>query len=143
FERCALLTTKLLAAGVAVPAHIGELDDALERFRALERLRLTAHLHRVGAPWEEVLARLGIQMGADTARQLYRAFTTLPPELSCEMDAAGITLATPAGDAPPRPGLPRSRPGALGGGEGTGSPGASGRSGKRAWPLSRSRCRPS
>src|SRR5207244_349666 len=55
---------------------------------------LTAQLHRVGAPWEEVLARLGIQMGADTARQLYRAFATLPPELSCEMDAAGITLAT-------------------------------------------------
>src|SRR5207244_7395353 len=98
FERCALLTTKLLAAGVAVSTGIGELDDALERFRALERLRLTAHLHRVGAPWEEVLARLGIQMGADTARQLYRAFTTLPPELSCEMDAAGITLAPPAGD---------------------------------------------
>src|SRR5207253_7201945 len=94
FERCALLTTKLLAAGVAVPAHIGELDDALERFRALERLRLTAQLHRVGAPWEEVLARLGIQMGADTARQLYRAFATLPPELSCEMDAARISLAT-------------------------------------------------
>jgi ParB family chromosome partitioning protein len=94
FERCALLTTKLLAAGVPVAASVYELDDPLARFCNLERIRLEANLHHVGAPWEEVLARLGIQLGADTARQLYRAFASLPPELSSEMDEAGITLAT-------------------------------------------------
>ena len=94
FERCAVLTTKLLAAGVPVPISVVEVDDPLQRFRDLERIRLEANLHKVGAPWEEVLARLGIQMGADTARQLYRAFVSLPPEVSSEMDAAGISLAT-------------------------------------------------
>jgi ParB family chromosome partitioning protein len=33
-------------------------------------------------------------MGADSARQLYRAFSSLPPEVSTGMDAAGISLAT-------------------------------------------------
>jgi ParB family chromosome partitioning protein len=93
FERCAVLTARLLAAGVAVPRSTVEIDP-LQRFRALERIRLESHLHKVGAPWEEVLARLGVQMGPDTARQLYRAFTTLPAELSSEMDAAQISLAT-------------------------------------------------
>jgi ParB family chromosome partitioning protein len=94
FERCAGLTTKLLAAGVPVPASTVETEDPLQRFRALERIRLEAHLHKIGAPWEEVLARLGIQIGADSARQLYRAFSSLPPEVSTDMDAAGISLAT-------------------------------------------------
>ncbi|HLI55908.1 MAG TPA: ParB N-terminal domain-containing protein [Actinomycetota bacterium] len=94
FERCALLSTRLLAAGVPVPAGMLEVDDPLARFRELERIRLEAGLHHVGAPWEDVLRRLGIQMGADTARQLYRALASLPAELSSEMDEAGITLAT-------------------------------------------------
>ena len=94
FERCAVLTTKLLAAGVAVPRSTVETEDPLQRFRHLERIRLEAHLHKIGASWEEVLARLGIQLGADSARQLYRAFSSLPPEVSTDMDAAGISLAT-------------------------------------------------
>jgi ParB family chromosome partitioning protein len=94
FERCAVLTTRLLAAGVAVPGSVNEVDDPLARFRDLERIRLEANLHQVGAPWEEVLGRLGIQMGPDTARQLCRALASLPAELSSEMDEAGITLAT-------------------------------------------------
>jgi ParB family chromosome partitioning protein len=94
FERCAVLTTKLLAAGVPVPGSTVETEDPLQRFRELERIRLEAHLHKIGAPWEEVLARLGIQMGADSARQLYRAFSSLPAEVSTDMDAAGIGLAT-------------------------------------------------
>lgn len=94
FERCAVLTTKLLTAGVPVPSSTVEIDDPLQRFRDLERIRLEAQLHKIGAPWEEVLARLGIQMGADSARQLYRAFSSLPPEVSTDMDAAGISLAT-------------------------------------------------
>jgi ParB family chromosome partitioning protein len=94
FERCAVLTTKLLAAGVPVPSSTAEIQDPLQRFRDLERIRLQAHLHKIGAPWEEVLGRLGIQLGADSARQLYRAFSSLPPEVSTDMDAAGISLAT-------------------------------------------------
>jgi ParB family chromosome partitioning protein len=94
FERCAVLSAKLAGAGVVIPSSIADSDDPLQRFRDLERIRLEAHLHRVGAPWEEVLARLGIQMGADSVRQLYRAFASLPREVSSEMDAAGITLAT-------------------------------------------------
>lgn len=94
FERCAVLTTRLVAAGATIPTDALALDEPLERFRALERVRLEAHLHHVGAPWEDVLARLGIQMGPDTARQLYRAFASLPAEVSAQMDAAGIALAT-------------------------------------------------
>ncbi|HEX9530416.1 MAG TPA: ParB/RepB/Spo0J family partition protein [Acidimicrobiales bacterium] len=94
FERCAVLTTKLLAAGVPLPRSTVEIEDPLQRFRDLERIRLEAHLHKIGAPWEEVLGRLGIQLGADSARQLYRAFSSLPPEVSTDMDAAGIGLAT-------------------------------------------------
>lgn len=94
YERCAVLTSKLLAVGVPVPEDVAGLDDPVERFRALDRLRVRAGHHHLGAPWEEVLRRLGIQMGEDRARQLARAFAALPAELSAEMDAAGIALAT-------------------------------------------------
>lgn len=94
YERCAVLTSKLLAAGVPVPADIAGLDDPVQRFRALDRLRVRAGRHGLGAPWGEVLRRLGIQMGEDRAKQLARAFAALPAELSAEMDAAGIALAT-------------------------------------------------
>jgi ParB family chromosome partitioning protein len=77
-----------------VPTSTLRSEDPLQRFRDLERIRLEAHLHKVGASWEEVLGRLGIQMGPDTARQLYRAFSSLPAEVSTEMDAAGISVAT-------------------------------------------------
>jgi hypothetical protein len=66
FERCAVLTTKLLTAGVPVPGSTVETEDPLQRFRALERIRLEAHLHKIGAPWEEVLGRLGIQPASST-----------------------------------------------------------------------------
>ena len=94
YERSAVLVAKLLAAGVAVPSEVAYLDDAVARFRALDRLRVEAHLHHVGAPWTEVLRRLGIQMREEKARQLVRAFAALPPELSEQMDAAKVALAT-------------------------------------------------
>lgn len=94
YERCAVLVVKLLNAGVAVPRPAATLDDPVERFRALDRLRVDAGLHHLGAPWTEVLRRLGIQMREEKARQLVRAFATLPEELSDEMDAAKIALAT-------------------------------------------------
>lgn len=94
YERCAVLTSKLLAAGVPVPREVVGLDDPVERFRALDRLRVREEHHRLGAPWDEVLRRLGIQISEDRAKQLARAFAALPAELSAEMDAAGIALAT-------------------------------------------------
>jgi len=94
YERSAVLLAKLLAAGVAVPEEAAHLDDAVARFRALDRLRVEAEMHHVGAPWGEVLSRLGIQMREDKARQLVRAFSSIPSELSSEMDAAKVALAT-------------------------------------------------
>lgn len=94
YERCAVLVVKLLNAGVAVPRPAATLDDPVERFRALDRLRVDAGLHHLGAPWTEVLRRLGIQMREEKARQLVRAFATLPEELSDQMDAAKVALAT-------------------------------------------------
>ncbi|MGH3452515.1 MAG: ParB N-terminal domain-containing protein [Haloechinothrix sp.] len=94
YERCAVLTAKLLAAGIPVPEDVARLDDPVERFRALDRLRLQRGASRLGAPWLEVLRRLGIQMSEERAKHLVRAFAALPQELSAEMDAAGVALAT-------------------------------------------------
>ena len=94
FERCAVLVSKLAEAGVTVPADVDGLDDPVERWRALDRLRVAAGCHGVGAPWPEVLRRLGIQMREEKAKALVRAFAAMPPELSAEMDAAGVALAT-------------------------------------------------
>lgn len=94
FARCAVLSTKLLRAGVAVPPHVAALDDPVARFRALDEARTAAGLHHLGAAWPEVLARLGIQMREERAARVARAFATLPPELSAEMDAAKVALAT-------------------------------------------------
>lgn len=92
FERCAVLAAKLLAEGVPVPAD--RLDDPVSRFRALDRLRLTHGQSRVGAPWPEVLRRLGIQMTERRARQLAHALASLPADLSADMDAHKVALHT-------------------------------------------------
>ncbi|MEX2621563.1 MAG: ParB N-terminal domain-containing protein [Egibacteraceae bacterium] len=94
YERCAVLAAKLLAAGVSIPNEVTALEDPIARFRALDRLRLRSGHSRMGAPWDEVLRRLGIQLGERKAQQLARAFATLPQELSAEMDAAKVALHT-------------------------------------------------
>jgi len=94
FERSAVLVAKLLAAGVAVPTDVAYLDDPVARFRALDRLRVAGGCHNIGAPWDEVLRRLGIQVRPEKAKVLVRAFAAMPVELSAEMDAAKIALAT-------------------------------------------------
>lgn len=94
FERCSVLTGELLAAGVTVPGDVAALEDPVARFRALDRLRLRAGQSRLGAPWPEVLRRLGVQLTTRKAQQLVRAFAALPPEVSEEMDAAKIALHT-------------------------------------------------
>lgn len=94
YERCAVLIAKLLAAGVVVPSRVAAVEHPVERFRALDRVRLAAGATQLGAPWEEVLRRLGLQLSADRAKQLVRAFASLPVELSVEMDAGAVALAT-------------------------------------------------
>jgi ParB family chromosome partitioning protein len=92
FERCALLTSKLLAAGTAVPVDIVAIDDPVGRFQALERLRGTDV--QAAAPWQQVLRRLGIQLSPRKARAVVAAFAALPPELSAEMDEHRVALHT-------------------------------------------------
>ncbi len=92
FERCAVMATKLLVAGVAVPAEVFTWDDPVARYRFLDRLR--AGDPKTAAPWDEVLRRLGLQLSARQARALVAAFTALPAELSSDFDAHRITLTT-------------------------------------------------
>lgn len=94
FERCAVLTAKLLAARVPVPADVAGRDDPCDRFAALDQLRRAQQQPTLGAPWEEVLRRLGVQMTRRKAQQLVTALKTLPAELSTEMDDAGVALHT-------------------------------------------------
>ena len=92
FERCVVMATKLLAAGVAVPAEVFTSDDPVARYRHLDRLR--SGNPKTAAPWDEVLRRLGIQLSARQARALVAAFCALPAELSSDFDAHRITLTT-------------------------------------------------
>lgn len=92
YQRCALLTVKLLHAGKPVPTEVATLADPVERFRSLERIR--AGDAAVAAPWSEVLSRLGLQLSPRRARELVRAFAALPPEISEDMDAQRVALHT-------------------------------------------------
>jgi ParB family chromosome partitioning protein len=92
FERCALLTEVLVENDVEVPKEVTAMPDPQARWRRLDAIRESAKLYHVGAPWEAVIGRLGIQMSTAKAQQLVRAFSTLPPELSAGMDAEGIAV---------------------------------------------------
>lgn len=92
FERCAILTTRLLSLGIPVPRDISELDSPAERFERLEALR--AGNVAAAASWDTVLHRLGLQMSARKARQLVSAFRALPAHLVEEMDDERVALAT-------------------------------------------------
>lgn len=94
YQRCALLEERLREVGVELPQAVTAMEDPVVRFQALDQLRTRAGHHRLGAPWRDVLRRLGVQMGEDTARRLVRAFARLPVELSCEMDEREVALAT-------------------------------------------------
>ena len=92
YERCALLTSRLLLNNVTVPTGIATLDDPIARFDALDKLRRNADLHTIGAPWSEVIARIGIQLSEDKAKKLVTAFRAIPPEISSEMDNDEVSL---------------------------------------------------
>jgi ParB family chromosome partitioning protein len=94
YQRCALMQERLCALGVEVPEALATMDDPVVRFRGLDQLRTRAGQHHMGAPWRDVLGRLGTAMSEDTARRLVRAFAHLPVELSAAMDAHEVALAT-------------------------------------------------
>lgn len=94
FERCAVLARRLQQAGVEVSGHLLDIEDPVQRFRQLDRLRLDHNQHGLGAPWPQVLRRLGIQVSERKARHLVKAFAALPAEVSSQMDAAGVALTT-------------------------------------------------
>ena len=73
-----------------MPAGVGGDDDPVRRFTSLERLRGTRK--GLAAPWSEVIARLGLRLSPRKARAVAAAFAALPPEVSAEMDAAGVSL---------------------------------------------------
>lgn len=92
YQRCAVLTGKLLRAGKPVPGHVYAIADSVERFKALERIRGTDQT--CAAPWTEVLSRLGLQLTERKATELVRAFRELPRELTEEMDEEAVRLNT-------------------------------------------------
>lgn len=94
YERCAVLAELLAELGDTPPKAVTTLEDPLLRWDGLEQFRVQAGYHSVGAPWTAVLKRLGMEMSADRCKQLYRAFRSMPPEVSLEMDAAEIALST-------------------------------------------------
>ena len=97
YERCALLTRKLEAAGIPIAKEANQLEDPVERWRALDRIRVQGGMHNAGAPWPEVLQRIGIDWGppqtaARKAADLVRALIGLPDDIAAEMDTAQISL---------------------------------------------------
>lgn len=94
FERAAVLAGALQVHGVEVPAELMAIEDPITRWMLLDKHRVAAGAHMVGAPWDEVLKRIGVQLNAEKAKQIVRAFKSLPIEVSTDMDAEGVALAT-------------------------------------------------
>ncbi len=94
YERAAVLAEALEEAGARPPADTLTLEDPVARWDQLESFRVSAGHHSIGAPWNMILHRLGMEMSPERAKQLYRAFRSMPAEVSAEMDAAEIALTT-------------------------------------------------
>ena len=94
FERAAVLAAALQARGVQVPAELMDIEDSVTRWTLLDKHRVASGAHMVGAPWDEVLKRIGVQVNAEKAKQIVRAFKALPREVSSDMDADNVALAT-------------------------------------------------
>jgi len=92
YEQCAMLVSRLLSNGAVVAESVASLDDPLARFEALNQIRQDEGLNNVGAPWREVIERIGIQLSEDKAKKLVQAFRALPLELTSEMDAEEVSL---------------------------------------------------
>ena len=93
FERCALLTVKLLRAGIPVSEEVNNLDDPIERFRALEKLEPARAVRPASAPRGRRSCPV-LASSSGRARQMVRAFASLPPELSDQLDEEQVSLHT-------------------------------------------------
>lgn len=93
FERVAVLSDALRGQGLQIPEDVLALEDPIDRWEALDKFRNASGVREVPR-WEDVLKRVGIQLSVDKAKQFVRAFKSLPAEVSSEMDAEGIALAT-------------------------------------------------
>ncbi len=93
YERASRLAAKLTDRGVDVNRAL-DLDDPLQRWDALNKLRVANELHSVGVRWDEVITYLGLSLSGHRAKQTVAAFRSLPAELSSEMDANDVALAS-------------------------------------------------
>lgn len=93
YERCAYLVARLRDHDVEVPAATLQLDDPVQRFAELDKLR-RQHASSAAAPWADVIAHLGLQLSVDKAKALVAALRAIPTEISWEMDALGVSLAS-------------------------------------------------
>lgn len=93
-ERVAVLAERLTEAGHVIPDEVWIAEDPVRRWELLDKYRTHVGEHSLGAPWDETLGRVGVQLSMDKARQVVRAFSTLPREISAEMDEAKVALAT-------------------------------------------------
>lgn len=94
FERCAVLAATLAEHDRAVPDRVWTIEDPVRRWDAINQHRVSLDLHHIGAPWDHVIHRLGLQLSTQRARQLVRAFRALPAGVSSDMDAHGVQLAS-------------------------------------------------
>ncbi len=94
YERAAVLAEALTELGHPPPEEVANLPHPIGRWDALDEWRRSQGLWNVGAPWPEVISRLGIELNADRCRLLVRAFRTLPTEISAQMDNAAVALNT-------------------------------------------------
>lgn len=95
--RCALLLERLEGAGLVVPDEIVGDADPVSQFRRLDEFRVASGAHSVGAPMDDVVDILGIEISASRAQTLLRAYTTIPADIAPEMDEAKITVRTRLG----------------------------------------------
>ena len=92
YERCGMLAVRLEEEGTPAPSDILTIDSAIDRWTALNKWRIEAGKTRIGAPWGEVVKRLGLHLSDDRVEQIVRAFAQMPPEIAEDMDREGVTL---------------------------------------------------
>jgi ParB family chromosome partitioning protein len=93
FARVAVLADRLTEVGLIPPSEVLELDDPVTAFEHLDRFRLTAGGHQVGAPWPSVIEELGINLPAGRVEQVAKAFQAIPADVAGRLDAAGVSIA--------------------------------------------------
>jgi ParB family transcriptional regulator, chromosome partitioning protein len=90
--RCSLLVEKLDLLGYEIPEEINRETDATSKWASLEAFRIEVNAHNMGAPWPEVINRLGIEIPPQRAQLLARAVSELPPGVGEEMDELHLSL---------------------------------------------------